>query len=286
MMEMAGKLYICATPIGNLEDITFRVIKTLKEVDLIAAEDTRHSRKLLNYYEINTPITSYHEHNKKEKAKHLVEQLLSGKNIALITDAGTPAISDPGEELVKMAYEAGIKITSLPGPCALITGLTISGLSARRFCFEAFLPAEKKERQRIIKELSNETRTIILYEAPHRLLKTLKELYEAMGDRSASVIKELTKIHETVQRTSLSQAIAFYENEEPKGEYILIIEGKSFEEIETEQQSLWEDKTIFEHVKIYTDKGFDKKEAMKLVAKDRGLSKRDVYKVILDEDIR
>lgn len=286
MMEMAGKLYICATPIGNLEDITFRVIKTLKEVDLIAAEDTRHSRKLLNYYEINTPITSYHEHNKKEKAKHLVEQLLSGKNIALITDAGTPTISDPGEELVKMAYEAGIKITSLPGPCALITGLTISGLSARRFCFEAFLPAEKKERQRIIKELSNETRTIILYEAPHRLLKTLKELYEAMGDRSASVIKELTKIHETVQRTSLSQAIAFYENEEPKGEYILIIEGKSFEEIETEQQSLWEDKTIFEHVKIYTDKGFDKKEAMKLVAKDRGLSKRDVYKVILDEDIR
>lgn len=280
---MPGKLYICATPIGNLEDITLRVIRTLKEVDLIAAEDTRHSRKLLNFYEIDTPMTSYHEHNKIEKAKYLIDQMLSGMNIALVTDAGTPAISDPGEELVRMAYEAGIEVTSLPGPCALITGLTLSGLSARRFSFEAFLPADKKERQRIISELVNETRTIILYEAPHRLQKTLKELYEALGDRSVAVIKELTKIHETVLRTSLSEAIALFEIDEPKGEYILVIEGKSFEEIETDKQSLWENKTIFEHLKIYTDMGLDKKEAMKMVAKDRGISKREVYKAIIDE---
>lgn len=280
---MPGKLYICATPIGNLEDITFRVIRTLKEVDLIAAEDTRHSRKLLNYYEIDTPMTSYHEHNKIEKAKYLVEQMLSGKNIALVTDAGTPAISDPGEELVRMAYEADIEVTSLPGPCALITGLTLSGLSARRFSFEAFLPSDKKERQRIISELVNETRTIILYEAPHRLQKTLKELYEALGNRPVAVIKELTKIHETVLRTSLSEAIALFDIDEPKGEYILVIEGKSFEEIETDKQSLWENKTISEHLKIYTDMGLDKKEAMKMVAKDRGISKREVYKAIIDD---
>lgn len=284
MISMSGKLYICATPIGNLEDITFRVLKTLKEVDLIAAEDTRHSRKLLNYYEIDTPMTSYHEHNKIEKARYLVEQLLSGKNIALITDAGTPAISDPGEELVRMAYEAGIEVTSLPGPCALITGLTLSGLSARRFSFEAFLPADRKERQRVINELVNDTRTIILYEAPHRLLKTLKELYEAMGDRSLAVIKELTKIHETVLRTSLSEAIDLYEKEEPKGEYIIIIEGKPPGEIEADKQSLWKDKTVSEHMKMYTDKGLDKKEAMKMVAKDRGISKRDVYKAVIDEN--
>lgn len=284
MIIMSGKLYICATPIGNLEDITFRVLKTLKEVDLIAAEDTRHSRKLLNYYEINTPMTSYHEHNKIEKARYLVEQLLSGKNIALITDAGTPAISDPGEELVRMAYEAGIEVTSLPGPCALITGLTLSGLSARRFSFESFLPADRKERQRVIGELAGDTRTIILYEAPHRLLKTLKELYEAMGDRSLAVIKELTKIHETVLRTRLSEAIALYEKEEPKGEYIIIIEGKPPGEVEADKQSQWKDKTVSEHMKMYTDKGFDKKEAMKMVAKDRGISKRDVYKAVMDEN--
>jgi len=286
MIKMAGKLYICATPIGNLEDITFRVIKTLKEVDLIAAEDTRHSKKLLNYYEIDTPVTSYHEHNKTEKGKFLVEQLLAGKNIALVTDAGTPAISDPGEELVRMAYEAGIEVTSLPGPCALITGLTLSGLSTKRFSFEAFLPTDKKERQRIVNEIINDSRTIILYEAPHRLRKTLKELYEALGDRTLAVIKELTKIHETVLRTSISEAIEIFEKEEPKGEYILVIEGKSQEEIEKDKQSQWGEKTIAEHMKMYTDKGLDKKEAMKLVAKDRGISKRDVYKAILDDDIR
>ncbi|NLO09739.1 MAG: 16S rRNA (cytidine(1402)-2'-O)-methyltransferase [Clostridiales bacterium] len=279
---MAGKLYLCATPIGNLEDITLRVLRTLKEVDLIAAEDTRYSRKLLNHYEIKVPMTSYHEHNKVDKARYLVEQLLDGKHIALITDAGTPAISDPGEELVKQAYDAGIEVTSLPGPCALITGLTLSGLSTQRFSFEAFLPSSKKERARILKELKGDTRTLILYEAPHRLQKTLEELYEVLGNRTITIVKELTKIHETIWRTSLEDAISSYESTEPKGEYVLIIEGKSHKVLELEKQSLWEEKTIPEHIKVYIDKGMDKKEAMKEVAKDRGISKREVYRALLD----
>lgn len=279
---MSGKLYLCATPIGNLEDITFRVIRTLKEVDLIAAEDTRHSKKLLNHYEIKTPMTSYHEHNKVEKAKELVRQMLAGKNLALITDAGTPAISDPGEELVKQAYDAGIEVTSLPGPCALITGLTLSGLSARRFSFEGFLPSDKKERLRILEELVNETRTLIFYEAPHRLRRTLNELNEVLGDRTITLVRELTKIHETVLRTSLGKTNDIFINSEPKGEYVILIEGKSYRDIEAEKQSLWEEKTILEHMDIYLRQGQDKKKAMKLVAKDRGISKRDVYQELID----
>lgn len=279
---MSGKLYLCATPIGNLEDITFRVVRTLKEVDLIAAEDTRHSIKLLNHYEIKTPMTSYHEHNKVDKARYLVGQLTEGKNIALITDAGTPAISDPGEEIVKQAYEAGIEITSLPGPCALITGLTLSGLSTRRFVFEAFLPSDKKERQQIFAELANDTRTIILYEAPHRLKKTLKELYGTLGNRAVTVVRELTKIHETIWRTTLDAAMATYDSTEPKGEYVLIIEGRSYEEQEIEKKSRWEEIAIPEHMKIYTEQGLDKKEAMKAVAKDRGISKREVYQCLIE----
>ena len=282
---MSGKLYLCATPIGNLEDITLRVLRTLKEVDLIAAEDTRYSRKLLNHYEIKVPMTSYHEHNKVDKARYLVEQLIDGKHIALITDAGTPAISDPGEELVKQAYDAGIPVTSLPGPCALITGLTLSGLSTQRFSFEAFLPHGKRERARILKELTEDTRTLILYEAPHKLKKTLEELYEALGKRTITIVRELTKIHETILRTSLEDAVAFYEGSEPKGEYVLIIEGKSHKELEIEKQSMWEEKTIAEHMKTYIDKGLDKKEAMKSVAKDRGISKREVYQALLDAKI-
>lgn len=279
---MSGKLYLCATPIGNLEDITLRVLKTLKEVDLIAAEDTRHSRKLLNHYEIKTPMTSYHEHNKVEKAKHLVERLVDGKHIALITDAGTPAISDPGEELVRQAYASGIEVTSLPGPCALITGLTLSGLSTGRFSFEAFLPYDKRERARILEGLTDDTRTLILYEAPHRLQRTLKEFYRALGNRRITIVRELTKIHETIWRTSLLEAIASYESMEPRGEYVLIIEGKSYKELEIERQSSWEENTISEHMKIYLDKGIDKKEAMRIVAKDRGISKREVYQALLD----
>jgi len=278
---MSGKLYLCATPIGNLEDITLRVIRTLKEVDLIAAEDTRHSIKLLNHLEIKTPMTSYHEFNKVEKARYLVEQLKAGLNIALITDAGTPGISDPGEELVKQAYEAGIEVTSLPGACAAVTALTLSGLATRRFSFEAFLPTDKKERQLILEELKKDTRTIILYEAPHRLVKTLTELYELLGNREITVVKELTKMHEKAWRTTISEAIAAYEVQEPKGEYVLVLNGRSQDEVEAEKQSRWVGLSLNEHMKYYEDQGLDKKEAMKAVAKDRGISKRDIYKELI-----
>ncbi len=278
---MAGKLYLCATPIGNLEDMTYRVIRTLQEVDLIAAEDTRNSIKLLNHFEIKTPMTSYHEYNKIEKGKKLIEKLQSGANIALITDAGTPGISDPGEELVKMCYEAGIEVTSLPGAAACITALTLSGLSTRRFAFEAFLPSDKKEKQSVLKELEDETRTIIMYEAPHRLLKTLQELLNCLGNRRITVCRELTKKHETAFVTTLDEAIRYYEMNEPKGECVLVMEGKSREEIRKEEVSKWEEMSIEEHMEYYTSQGVDKKEAMKLVAKDRGISKRDVYQQLL-----
>ena len=280
---MAGILYLCATPIGNLEDMTFRVIRTLKEVDLIAAEDTRNSIKLLNHFEIKTPMTSYHEYNKIEKGHKLVEKLQEGMNIALITDAGTPGISDPGEELVKMCYEAGIEVTSLPGAAACITALTLSGLSTRRFAFEAFLPTDKKEHQEVLKELQEETRTMILYEAPHRLLKTLKELEEVFGpDRKLTVCRELTKKHETAFQTIFSEAIAHYEETEPRGECVLVIEGKSREQIRQEEVDKWEEMSLKEHMDFYEKQGIDRKEAMKRVAKDRGMAKRDVYKALLD----
>lgn len=278
---MAGKLYLCATPIGNLEDMTYRVVRTLGEVDLIAAEDTRNSIKLLNHFEIKTPMTSYHEYNKIEKGKKLVEKLQEGLNIALITDAGTPGISDPGEELVKMCYEAGIEVTSLPGAAACITALTLSGLSTRRFAFEAFLPTDKKEKQSILKELEKETRTIIMYEAPHRLVRTLQELLEALGNRKVTVCRELTKKHETAFTTTLEEAYAYYETNEPKGECVLVIEGKSREELKQEEVAKWEEMRIEEHMDYYLRQGIDKKEAMKMVAKDRGITKRDVYQQLL-----
>ena len=280
---MVGTLYLCATPIGNLEDMTFRVIRILKEVDLIAAEDTRNSIKLLNHFEIKTPMTSYHEYNKIEKGHKLIEKLQEGINIALITDAGTPGISDPGEELVKMCYEAGIEVTSLPGPAACITALTLSGLSTRRFAFEAFLPTDKKERQEILDELKEETRTIILYEAPHRLVKTLKELQEVFGiERRLTVCRELTKKHETAFRTTFAEAVSYYESTEPKGECVLVVEGKSREQIRQEAVDKWEEMSLSEHMDYYTGQGLDKKEAMKRVAKDRGMAKRDVYKALLE----
>ena len=278
---MAGKLYLCATPIGNLEDITFRVIRTLQEVDLIAAEDTRNSIKLLNHFEIKTPMTSYHEYNKIEKGRKLVEELQEGVNIALITDAGTPGISDPGEELVKMCYEAGIEVTSLPGPAACITALTLSGLPTRRFAFEAFLPSDKKERQAVLKELVDETRTIILYEAPHRLIKTLQELLDNLGNRRITICRELTKKHETAFATTLEEAISYYEANEPKGECVLVLEGRSREELRQEEVAKWEEMTIEEHMDYYLNQGIQKKEAMKMVAKDRGVSKRDIYQNLL-----
>lgn len=277
-------LYICATPIGNLNDITPRVLDTLREVDLIAAEDTRNSIKLLNHFEIKTPMTSYHEFNKYDKADELVLKMQQGMDVAIITDAGTPAISDPGEILVKKCHEAGIAVTSLPGACACITALTLSGLSTRRFAFEAFLPAEKsdkKERRRILEELTNETRTIIIYEAPHHLLNTLKDLYESLGDRNITLCKELTKKFENINRTTIDDAIAYYSENEPKGEFVLVIEGKSPEEIKQEAIASFEEMSLEEHLQMYMDKGIDKKEAMKLVAKDRGISKREVYNALL-----
>lgn len=277
---MTGTLYLCATPIGNLEDMTFRVIRTLKEVDLIAAEDTRNSIKLLNHFEIQTPMTSYHEYNKYEKGRKLVEKLLEGQNIALITDAGTPGISDPGEELVKMCYESGIPVTSLPGAAACITALTISGLSTRRFAFEAFLPSDKKEREQVLKEMENETRTMIVYEAPHRLVKTLKLFLERLGNRKITVCRELTKRHETALAVTLVEAVVHYEANPPKGECVLVIEGKSREEAWAEERKQWEEMTIEDHMEVYVKQGMDKKSAMKAVAKDRGVSKRDIYQYL------
>ena len=277
-----GMLYLCATPIGNLEDITYRVLRTLKEVDLIAAEDTRNSIKLLNHFEIKTPMTSYHEYNKIEKAYQLVEKMRQGQNIALITDAGTPGISDPGEDIVRICYEQGIEVTSLPGAAACVTALTMSGQPTRRFAFEAFLPKDKKEHQAVLAELAEETRTIILYEAPHHLVKTLQELSEVLGaDRRLTICRELTKRHEEKMQTTLGDSLHYYEAKEPRGEYVLVIEGKSRAQIEREQQAEWETMSIEEHMAHYESQGIDRKEAMKLVAKDRGVSKRDIYQSLL-----
>ena len=278
---MAGKLYLCATPIGNLEDITYRVVRTLNEVDLIGAEDTRNSIKSLNHFDIKTPMTSYHEFNKYDKAKQLVEMMKEGKNIAIITDAGTPGISDPGEEVVRQCFEAGIQVTSLPGPAACITALTMSGQKTRRFCFEAFLPKDKKEKVVVLEELKNETRTIIIYEAPHRLARTLKELRETLGNRQLTLCRELTKKYEEADKTTIDQAIEKYNEKEPRGEYVLVIEGKSQEEIQEENKQKWESMTIEEHMEYYISQGNDKKSAMKLVAKDRGVSKRDIYNQLI-----
>lgn len=281
---MQGTLYLCATPIGNLEDITLRVLRILQEVDLIAAEDTRNSIKLLNHFQIKTPMTSYHEHNKIEKAYQLVAQMQQGQNIALITDAGTPGISDPGEELVRICQESGITVTSLPGAAACITALTMSGLPTRRFAFEGFLPREKKERALALSSLVQETRTIILYEAPHHLKKTLEELLQALGERKLTLCRELTKKYETALATTISGAISFYSTQEPRGEFVLVIEGKSQQEIAKEQQESWETVPLEEHMAHYEKQGVGRKEAMKLVAKDRGISKREVYGQLLGRD--
>ena len=305
---MAGKLYLCATPIGNLEDITFRVIRTLKEVDLIAAEDTRQTIKLLNHFDIKTPLTSYHEHNKFQKTGVLVNELLAGKNIAVVTDAGTPAISDPGAELALAAYEAGIPVTSLPGASAVITALTLGGLPTRRFAFEGFLPMDKKERARALERLKNTTYTTVFYEAPHRLTKTLQTIAEVLpGTRKIAVCKELTKRHEKVMQCTLEEACTYYENEygslqqnctcrpsgwwnrtctyyekiDPKGEFVFVVEGADIEELESIEQQKWEEVPIEEHMQNYLSRGMERKEAMKAVAKDRGMTKNQVYKELM-----
>lgn len=281
MEGQQGKLYLCATPIGNLEDITMRVLRVLKEADLIAAEDTRNSIRLLNHFGIKTPMTSYHEYNKIEKAYTLIEKMREGKNIALITDAGTPGISDPGEDLVRLCMEAGIEVTSLPGACACVTALTLSGLPTRRFCFEAFLPQDKKEKKQILEELKTETRTVILYEAPHRLVRTLQELYEVLGERRITLCRELTKKHETAFATTLSGALAYYQEQEPKGECVIVMEGRSRTEMQQEEQQCWEELSVQEHVAYYESQGMERKEAMKRAARDRGVSKREIYAALL-----
>lgn len=283
--NMAGQLFLCATPIGNLNDMTPRVVETLREVDLIAAEDTRNSIKLLNHFQINTPMTSYHEYNKVEKAETLIAKMKSGVNVALITDAGTPAISDPGEVLVRMCHEQGVVVTSLPGAAACITALTLSGLSTRRFCFEGFLPADKKEKKQVLEELTREMRTIILYEAPHHLKRTLQELYDTLGQRKITLCRELTKKFESIMPTTLEEAILYYEQNEPRGEYVLVLEGKSRESAVAEERAVWDEMSVEEHMAFYEKDGMDHKDAMKQVAKDRGVTKRDIYQYLIGKSV-
>lgn len=283
MTTEKGTLWLCGTPIGNLEDMTFRAVRILQEADLIAAEDTRNSIKLLNHFEIHTPMTSYHEYNRFEKGRVLVNKLLAGQNIALVTDAGMPGISDPGEELVRMCHEAGITVTAVPGACACVTALALSGQATRRFVFEGFLPADKKERRTVLEGLTEETRTIIFYEAPHRLKRTLQELFEVLGDRRLSICKELTKRYENIEETTLSEACIRYETQEAKGEYVLVVAGRSRAELERERQQSFIQMSLSEHVRYYEDQGMDRKSAMKQAAKDRGITKRDVYQGLLSE---
>ena len=284
MTNSKGTLYLCATPIGNLEDMTFRAVRILKEVDVIAAEDTRNSVKLLNHFDIHTPMTSYHEFNKIDKGQYLVKRLLEGENIALITDAGMPGISDPGEELIRMCRDAGVPVTAVPGACACVTALVISGRPTRRFCFEAFLPTDKKERRAVLEELKTETRTSIIYEAPHRLVKTLQELLNELGDRKITVCKELTKKHETGFETTLKEAVPYYEQNEPRGEYVLVLEGCSRQQMEQEAQDAWKEMSLGDHMKLYEEQGMNRKDAMKQVAKDRGVGKREIYQALLEEE--
>ncbi|MCR5292511.1 MAG: 16S rRNA (cytidine(1402)-2'-O)-methyltransferase [Eubacterium sp.] len=276
---MAGILYLVATPIGNLEDMTFRAIRILKEADLIAAEDTRNSIKLLNHFDIHTPMTSYHEFNRYDKAEVLLDKLRAGQNIALITDAGTPGISDPGEVMAEKCIDEGITVVPVPGAVAAVNALIASGQGTRRFAFEAFLPADKKERKAVLEELKGETRTVIIYEAPHHLLKTLKELSEVLGEgRSLTIAKELTKKHESFVKTTFAEAIKKFESEEPRGEYVLVVAGKPMEEKKAEAAAEWSSMTVEEHLRMYIDAGMDKKEAIKKVAADRNVPKRDIYK--------
>ena len=284
MTNSKGTLYLCATPIGNLEDMTFRAVRILKEVDVIAAEDTRNSVKLLNHFDIHTPMTSYHEFNKIDKGQYLVKRLLEGENIALITDAGMPGISDPGEELVRMCRDAGVPVTAVPGACACVTALVISGRPTRRFCFEAFLPTDKKERRAVLEDLKTETRTSIIYEAPHRLVKTLQELLNELGDRKITVCKELTKKHETGFEATLKEAVPYYEQNEPRGEYVLVLEGCSRQQMEQEAQDAWKEMSLGDHMKLYEEQGMNRKDAMKQVAKDRGVGKREIYQALLEEE--
>ncbi|WP_027630169.1 16S rRNA (cytidine(1402)-2'-O)-methyltransferase [Ruminiclostridium cellobioparum] len=276
-----GTLYLVATPIGNLQDITLRAINTLKEVELIAAEDTRQTIKLLNHFEIKKPLVSYYEHNKVVKGNYLIEQLQQGKDIALVSDAGTPGISDPGEDLVRLCIENEITVTMIPGPVAAVTGMVISGLPTGRFVFEGFLPMNKRTRQERLKQLKDETRTIIFYEAPHKLPYTLKDMYNAWGERRIALARELTKRYEEVIRCNLSEAAERYQVETPKGEFVVVIEGQDQEVLQELERDKYSDISIEEHVERYVKEGLPKKEAVKRAAEDRGLNKRDVYNLVM-----
>lgn len=277
---MYGTLYLCATPIGNLGDITLRVIELLKECDLIAAEDTRNTLKLLNHFNIDTPMTSYHEHNKFSKGPVLLEKLKEGKNIALVTDAGMPGISDPGEDMARLCRQEGIPVTVAPGASAVVTALVLSGMPARRFIFEGFLPTDKKERAEVLARLEKETRTTVFYEAPHRLTDTLKELLKSAGNRDAACVREITKKYEEVKKDSLENLLAFYGENPPKGEFVVIVGGADAEKLRQEEIEGWESISLEEHMKKYTDSGMSEKDAMKQVAKDRGVSKREIYALL------
>ncbi len=277
---MPGTLYLCATPIGNLEDITYRCVKTLTEVDLIAAEDTRRTLGLLNHLGIEKPLTSYYEHNKAEKGPYLINKLLEGVNIALVSDAGTPGICDPGEDLVSLCIKSGIKVVSIPGPVAAINALVGSGLPTIKFVFEGFISTNKKNRIELFERLKDETRTMIFYEAPHKLQATLSDMYKYWGNRKITLCHELTKIHEEYIRLTLSEAVSYYADTLPKGEFVLVVEGKSEEELAMEEKATWESMSIKEHFEYHTTQGLSEKDAIKQVAKDRGIRKQDVYREI------
>ena len=273
-------LYICGTPIGNLEDMTYRVVRVLSEVDLIAAEDTRQSVKLLNHFDNKTPLTSYYEHNKDVKGPQLIKLLQEGKDIALVTDAGMPGISDPGEDLIKLCYENNVPVTVVPGPTAVVTALVLSGLNSRSYIFEGFLPRNKKQRAEVLERLVDESRTTVFYEAPHHLVDTLDSIYKTVGDRNIAVARELTKKHETVNRGAVGEVLEYFKENEPKGEFVLVLEGKDKEKIKEDKIASFEEMTIEEHFNMYIEQGMSEKDAMKQVAKDRGIGKRDVYAYI------
>jgi len=279
---VTGKLYLCGTPIGNLEDLTLRVIRVLKEVDLIAAEDTRQTLKLLNHIDVKKPMVSYHEHNRFEKGIELVNKMKQGLNIALVTDAGMPGVSDPGEDIVRLCIDEGIVVEAVPGATASITALVVSGFSTSKFVFEGFLPRDGKERKEAFEYLKKETRTVILYESPHRIKSTLKDLYTSLGDRRVAICRELTKKFEEIIRMGLLEASSIYDEKDPKGEFVIILEGRKKEELKEEERQSWESTSIEDHINIYINQGLSKKDALKKVAKDRGLSKREIYKYTIE----
>ena len=277
---MSGTLYLCGTPIGNLGDITPRILETLQSVDCIACEDTRHTLKLLNHYQIKNKLTSYHEHNKHEKGKELLNILIEGKNIALVTDAGMPGISDPGEELVALCHSHGIPVTSCPSATAMVSALILSGFSTRRYIFEGFLPKEKKMRAEVLQSFQAESRTVLLYESPHRLLKTLSELTVALPHRQAAVVRELTKKHEEILRGTFAELNELFSEKEIRGEFVIVIEGENPETLKKQAQDAWLALSIEEHMQMYLEQGLSKKEAIKTVAKERGLNKRELYSYV------